>query len=50
MAIKPWTTVSSRPVYENKWMSVREDIAAMPDGRTTIYGVVTLVTASASCP
>ncbi|MBK9233134.1 MAG: NUDIX hydrolase [Anaerolineae bacterium] len=41
MTIKPWTTVSSRPVYENKWMSVREDIAAMPDGRTTIYGVVT---------
>ena len=41
MAIKPWTTVSSRPVYANKWMSLREDIAAMPDGRTTIYGVVT---------
>ena len=41
MAIKPWSTVSSRPVYANKWMSLREDIAAMPDGRTTIYGVVT---------
>ena len=41
MAIKPWTTVSSRPVYANKWMSLREDIAAMPGGRTTIYGVVT---------
>lgn len=41
MAIKPWTTVSSRPVYANRWMSLREDVAALPDGRTTIYGVVT---------
>jgi ADP-ribose pyrophosphatase len=36
----PWRTKSSRPVYENRWISVREDIAEMPDGRTTIYGVV----------
>lgn len=41
MPIKPWATLSSRPIYENKWMSLREDIAAMPDGGTTIYGVVT---------
>ena len=27
-------------VYENPWIRVREDIAEMPDGRTTIYGVV----------
>jgi ADP-ribose pyrophosphatase len=38
---KPWKTISSRQVYENPWMRLREDVAEMPDGRTTIYGVVT---------
>jgi ADP-ribose pyrophosphatase len=38
----PWTTRSSRPIYENQWIKLREDIAELPDGRTTIYGVVTL--------
>ena len=41
MRPKPWRTLSSRPVYENAWMRLREDLAEMPDGRTTIYGVVT---------
>ena len=41
MKPKPWKTRSSRPVYENAWMRLREDVAEMPDGRTTIYGVVT---------
>ncbi|HUF93490.1 MAG TPA: NUDIX hydrolase [Candidatus Limnocylindria bacterium] len=36
----PWRTVTSRPVYSNPWMRLREDVAEMPDGRTTIYGVV----------
>jgi ADP-ribose pyrophosphatase len=36
----PWKTATSRPVYENRWMRVREDVAELPDGRTTIYGVV----------
>lgn len=36
----PWRTITSRPVYSNPWMRVREDVAQMPDGRTTIYGVV----------
>jgi ADP-ribose pyrophosphatase len=36
----PWKTASSRPIYENRWMKLREDIARLPDGRTTIYGVV----------
>jgi hypothetical protein len=36
----PWRTISSRPVYANKWIAVREDFVALPDGRTTIYGVV----------
>jgi ADP-ribose pyrophosphatase len=41
MKPKPWKTLSSKPLYENPWMRLREDVAEMPDGRTTIYGVVT---------
>ncbi|MFO7634984.1 MAG: NUDIX hydrolase [Caldilinea sp.] len=37
----PWKTQSSRSIYKNEWMKLREDIAELPDGRTTIYGVVT---------
>lgn len=36
----PWTTISTTPIYTNKWLSLREDLVALPDGRTTIYGVV----------
>ena len=36
----PWTTVSSRPVYENPWIAVREDQVLRPDGLPGIYGVV----------
>ncbi len=41
MPPKAWKTLSSTPVYQNKWMSLREDIAELPDGRTTLYGVCT---------
>lgn len=41
MRPKVWKTIASKPVYENKWMRLREDIAQLPDGRTTLYGVVT---------
>jgi ADP-ribose pyrophosphatase len=41
MKPRPWKTPSSRPIYQNPWMSLREDVAELPDGRTTIYGVVT---------
>jgi ADP-ribose pyrophosphatase len=41
MRPKSWKTLSSKPIYENPWMSLREDVAEMPDGRTTVYGVVT---------
>ncbi|MFQ5803784.1 MAG: NUDIX domain-containing protein [Candidatus Methylomirabilales bacterium] len=37
----PWKTVSSKPIYSNKWLSLREDVAELPDGSTTVYGVVT---------
>jgi 8-oxo-dGTP pyrophosphatase MutT (NUDIX family) len=41
MEHKPWKTLSRRSIYQNPWMSLREDIAEMSDGCTTIYGVVT---------
>jgi 8-oxo-dGTP pyrophosphatase MutT (NUDIX family) len=31
---------ASRPVYQNAWMSVREDQIRLPDGTPGIYGVV----------
>jgi ADP-ribose pyrophosphatase len=40
LARRAWRTLSSRPVYANPWIRVREDRAELPDGRTTIYGVV----------
>lgn len=36
-----WKALSSRQIYQNKWLSLREDLVELPDGRTTIYGVVT---------
>ena len=36
----PWRTLSTKPIYRNRWLSLREDLVEMPDGRTTIYGVV----------
>jgi len=36
----PWTTLSTRPVYENPWIAVREDQVLRPDGQPGIYGVV----------
>src|SRR6266508_1887042 len=41
MPPKPWKTLSSRTIYANKWTQLREDVAELPDGRSTIYGVVT---------
>jgi ADP-ribose pyrophosphatase len=40
LAHAPWKTVSTRAVYANPWIRVREDVAEMPDGRRTMYGVV----------
>src|SRR5215203_4430537 len=36
----PWLTLGSRRVYENSWISVREDSVVRPDGEPGIYGVV----------
>ena len=39
-ARSPWRTLGSRNVYENPWISVREDSVIRPDGESGIYGVV----------
>lgn len=36
----PWKTTSSRTVYQNNWISVREDEVIRPDGNPGIYGVI----------
>ena len=36
----PWRTLGSRRVYENPWISIREDNVIRPDGEPGIYGVV----------
>ena len=36
----PWRKISSREVYENPWIRVREDEVVRPDGGPGIYGVV----------
>jgi ADP-ribose pyrophosphatase len=40
LARTPWRRLTTRQVYENRWIRVREDQVALPDGNTTIYGVV----------
>jgi ADP-ribose pyrophosphatase len=37
----PWQRQSTRQIYHNPWISLREDLVELPDGRTTIYGVIT---------
>jgi 8-oxo-dGTP pyrophosphatase MutT (NUDIX family) len=36
----PWEKVSTRVVYDNPWIRVREDEVVRPDGLPGIYGVV----------
>jgi len=38
--INPWQTVSTRPIYDNPWINVREDQVINPGGGNGIYGVV----------
>jgi 8-oxo-dGTP pyrophosphatase MutT (NUDIX family) len=37
---RPWKTLSSKQVYDNPWIAVREDQVIRPDGEPGIYGVV----------
>lgn len=36
----PWRTLSRTEVYDNPWITVREDAVVRPDGNQGIYGVV----------
>ncbi|MDT7688451.1 MAG: hypothetical protein QOE46_1210 [Acidobacteriota bacterium] len=36
----PWEKLSTKVVYDNPWIRVREDGVMRPDGRPGIYGVV----------
>ena len=36
----PWKTISSKIVYQNLWMKVREDSVITPEGNEGIYGVI----------
>lgn len=36
----PWTTLTSREIYLNPWIRVREDQVLKPNGNPGIYGVV----------
>ncbi len=36
----PWQTITSEQVYDNPWITVREDRVIRPDGEPGIYGVV----------
>ena len=38
----PWQTLSSREIYQNAWIAVREDAVIRPDGKNGIYGVVSM--------
>ena len=40
LAEVPWLTRTTRVVYRNPWIRVDEDQVELPDGRTTVYGVV----------
>ncbi|MBC8111138.1 MAG: NUDIX hydrolase [Verrucomicrobia bacterium] len=37
----PWKKLSSKPIYDNPWIDVREDQVLNPAGNKGIYGVVT---------
>jgi ADP-ribose pyrophosphatase len=50
LARAAWRTRSTREIYANPWMRVREDIAELPDGRTTLYGVVEVAPAVGVLP
>lgn len=38
----PWKTLSSKLMYQNQWLRVREDRVIRPDGNEGVYGVVEL--------
>ena len=39
----PWRTLSSRTVYRNPWLTLREDKVIRPDGKEGVYSVVEML-------
>lgn len=35
-----WKRLTTRPIYKNHWIELREDQVELPNGGTTLYGVV----------
>lgn len=46
----PWKIKSSKNVYKNRWISVREDSVIRPDGKPGIFGVVTMLSGNSIIP
>jgi 8-oxo-dGTP pyrophosphatase MutT (NUDIX family) len=46
----PWKKISSREIYRNPWIRLREDKVISPNGSDTIYGVVEAYPAIAIVP
>ena len=46
----PWKKISSREIYQNPWIRLREDRVISPNGTNTIYGVVEAYPAIAIVP
>lgn len=40
MEQNPWKTLSTKQIYKNPWITVREDQVLKPNGEPGIYGVV----------
>lgn len=36
----PWQVLSSRQIYQNRWMRIREDKVVTPTGKEGIYGLL----------
>lgn len=37
---KPWTKIDSKILYQNPWLTLREDHVIRPDGKKGIYSVI----------
>lgn len=44
MSKNPFTLISTKKVYENPWISVREDAVLKPNGSEWIFGIVSIQT------
>jgi 8-oxo-dGTP pyrophosphatase MutT (NUDIX family) len=46
----PFKLVSSKSVYKNRWISVREDSVIRPGGQNGLFGVIEMVAGSSVLP